>query len=427
MRSIETHAWDSEADWRNAQRTTRDIVGEPAHLIAAIFAMVMETLGTAPASVGFATLCIVGALRVPVLWPIWQRMFAQTWVKLLLVWMLWTAVSLAWSPDLSQGFSRIVVLKYFSWIALLWPLQRYWKWLLGGFLFATLVMQCIQVSGALFGATYKTHTLREGLRHPTMAGMWSAIALMCWLVVAATSGWRTKLLCVPFAILSAFGIMWARQKAPIVALALALPIAIVMLRTTATGWVRRMTAPALIGIGVIMLAWGTAGGDVQARFAAVTSDVQRAVECDSEPLADARLAMWSLALQGWQQSPVIGVGLGGYQQATAGMEVDTTVDQIHGFATCHSTYLMVLTESGIVGLALFGSWIVAFVTRAIACVRDDPIRVVAFAGVIAWLVAGAVDSFNTRGVFLTVGVIMMALSVMPRTRTATAASSDGVE
>ena len=170
--------------WRNAQGTTRggrwcDIVGEPAHLIAAIFAMVMEPISTATASVGFTTLCVVAALRLPVLWPIWRRMYGQTWIKLLLLWIVWTAISIAWSPDRIVGLDVLWHVKFFAWLPLLWPLHRYWKWLFGGFLLSTMVLQGIQIYGIFFGGTYKGSSLATGMRHPTMAGMWNAIALSC--------------------------------------------------------------------------------------------------------------------------------------------------------------------------------------------------------------------------------------------------------
>ena len=140
-------------------------------------------------------------------------MFGQTWIKLLLLWIVWTALSIAWSPDQAKGFDRLGTLKFFAWLPLLWPLHRYWKWLFGGFLFSTMVLQGIQISGEFFGATHHGGRLAAGIRHPTMAGMWNAIALSCWLFLSVSAGWRILFLSIPMATLSAFGFFRAmRQK-----------------------------------------------------------------------------------------------------------------------------------------------------------------------------------------------------------------------
>ena len=110
-----------------------------------------------------------------------------------------------WSPDRHIGIDRLWHIKYFAWLPLLWSLHRYWKWLFGGFLFSTMVLQGIQISGEFFGATYKGASLASGMRHPTMAGMWIAIALSCWLFLFVYAGRRVLFLSIPMAALSAVG------------------------------------------------------------------------------------------------------------------------------------------------------------------------------------------------------------------------------
>lgn len=411
--TLSAHPWEQELDWRNDARATRDLIGEPAHLIVAIVAMVMEPLGQGPATVGFWSLVGAGVLRAPVLIPIWRRMCSQTWVKLLIGWILWSALSIVWSPSPVIGVDRLWSLKTFAWLPLLWPLHRHWKWLLGGFLFATVVMQGIQISGEFFHRTYKGISLAEGLRHPTMTGMYNGIALSCWLFLSVSAGWRAALLSFPMAALSTFGFFWANQRAAAIGIIVELIIANIILAIVSKGWIGRAMTRGLIGMMLIGCVYFVVGQRLEAKFEQVSREANASLQGDAPEIVESRIAMWKLSLAGWAKTPIIGVGLGGYRAATADIEVAYKREDIHHYETPHSTYIMILTETGVIGLAIFLLWTAAFFVRAVSCLRVDTIRIGAFGGTIIWYSAAATDSFHTRGAFLTIGVIMMALAAMP--------------
>jgi len=413
------HAWEREHDWRDANLATRDLVGEPAHLIVAIFAMVMETLGTAPASIGFTTLCCVGILRAPVLWPTWQRMWRQGWIKVLVVWVLWSALSIAWSSDRIKGIDRLWNLKYLAWLPLLWPLFRHWKWLLGGFLLATVVIQGVQFAGAVLGMSGRKGPLTQGLRHPTMAGMWNAMALSAWLFISVAGSWRVMLLSVPMAALSTFGFFWASQRAALVAIIVEIVIANAVLAAVSREWIRKAAIRAAVAVVLIAAVYFFAGRTMEARMKQALAEATASVQGSSVASMEVRYGMWSMATKAWAAHPIFGSGLGSYLVATKDVMqgVQANGVDIHTFDTCHSTYFMVLLETGVVGLGLFVWWSALFAWRSLQYVRRDPLRIAAFGGAIIWYSAAAFDSFNTRGVFFGGGVIMMALSAMPLERT----------
>lgn len=409
------HAWEREHDWRDANLATRDLVGEPAHLIVAIFAMVMETLGTAPASIGFTTLCGVGILRAPVLWPTWQRMWRQGWIKVLVVWVLWSALSILWSSDRIKGVDRLWNLKFLAWIPLLWPLYRQWKWLLGGFLLATAVIQGFQFAGAVFGVPGRKGPLTQGLRHPTMAGMWNAMALSAWLFISVAGSWRIMLLSVPMAILSTFGFFWASQRAALAAIIVEIVIANAVLAAVSREWIRKAAIRAVVAVILIATIYLFAGRTMEVKMKQAVAEATATVQGSSVASMEVRYGMWRLATEAWTAHPIVGSGLGSYQLATKDYLKGVTANgvDIHTFDTCHSTYFMILLETGVVGLGLFVWWSALFAWRSLQYVRRDPLRIAAFGGAIIWYSAAAFDSYNTRGVFLTAGVIMMALSAMP--------------
>ncbi len=403
-------------------RAKGDLIGVPAHLVAAMIAIVCEAISTASSSIGIGILVVATLLRAPALVPTWKQMLGQFWIQALLVWIAWMALSLSWSPDPTMGKRRLFVLVFFVWVPLLWPLYKEWRWLFAAFLFSALVLQCIQVSGA-FGATHQGENLIKGFRHPTVVGMWDAIALSCWLFLAVAASWRAMLLCIPLAVLSAIGFIWAGQRAALWAILVEIFFANIALVFAVRGWLRRAALRLVLALLVIGGVYSFIGDELTAKFKQVynettknfiTVKVVQESEINSKITYEERFAMWKMSLIAWQKHPIIGVGYGGYSKATA--PIDDVVMQsfdVHCHDHPHNTYVMILTENGMFGLVLFMIWAGAFFVRAFQLVQLDPIRIGAFGGAVVWFTAAIADGFHTREMFLAVGVIMISLAGMP--------------
>ena len=403
-------------------RAKGDLIGEPAHLFSAITAIVCEAISTASASVGINILLVATLLRAPALLSSWKKMLDPTWIRLLLLWLLWMALSITWSPDMANGIDRLGTLKYFIWIPLLWPLYKQWRWLFAAFLLSAFVLQCIQVSGA-FGATHQGESLIKGLRHPTTAGIWNATALSCWLFLAVAVNWRAMLLCIPLAVLSAVGFVWAGQRAALWGILVEIIIANIILLFAVQGWLRRTALRVVLALVVIGGVYFFIGDEltnkVKQLYKETTKDLIN-LESTATSNGEAgltyeeRIAMWKMSLIAWQAHPIIGVGYGGYSKATAPIDdfKHSTFD-VHMYDHPHSTFVMILTENGLVGFSLLMLWIGAFFVRAFKAVQLDPIRIGVFGGAVIWFAAAVGDSFHTREMFLNLGLFMMALAAMP--------------
>lgn len=405
-------------------RAKGDLIGTPAHLVAALFAIVMDPIANSTSSIGMTVLLIATLLRAPVLLSSWKQMMSETWIQLLLLWLLWMTLSIAWSPDIPKGFDRLGNFKFFIWLPMLWPLHKQWRWLFTGFLLSAFILQCIQVAGA-FGVTHQGSTLIKGMRHPTMVGIWDAIALSCWMFIAITLGWRAMLICIPMAVLSAVGFVYAGQRGALFGILVEIVIANIVLFFAVSGWLRRLLIRLLLSVIVIGGVYFLIGEGLSSRvkllyeetiksYGLVINDTEGPIEINQSITYEERIAMWKMSIIAWRAHPIIGVGFGGYLIATATIN-DVVIPNldIHGYSQPHSTYVMILTENGLVGLGLFCIWAGAFFIRAFKMVQLDPIRISMFGGAIIWFAAGIGDSFHTRGVFLTVGVIMMAMATMP--------------
>ena len=405
-------------------RAKGDLIGVPAHVAAAIVAIICEAISTATSSVGIFILLTATLLRAPALAPSWKQMFSQTWVKLLLVWIAWMALSITWSPDVTKGIDRLGALKFFIWIPMLWPLHKQWRWLFAGFLLSALVLQGIQVAGA-FGSTHQGETLIKGLRHPTVVGEWNAMALSCWLFLAVSVGWRAMSLCIPLAILSSIGFVWAGQRGALFGIVVEIVVANIVLLFAVRGWLRKVLIRLLISVIVIGGVYVVFGEGLSAKIKILWVEGMKSVgvNVDGGPVqiqsnksitSEERIAMWEMSMIAWRAHPIIGVGYGGYSKATE--HIDDVVCpnfDIHQYDQPHSVYVMILTENGLVGLTLFLVWSGAFFVRAFKAVQLDPIRIGVFGGTVIWYAAAVGDSFHTREMFLVVGVIMMALAAMP--------------
>jgi len=403
-------------------RAKGDLLGVPAHVAAAIVTIICEAISTATASVGINILLVATMLRAPALLSSWKQMLDQTWIRLLLLWLLWMTISITWSPDVAKGIDRLGTLKYFIWIPLLWPLYKQWRWLFAAFLFSAFVLQCIQVSGA-FGARHQGETLIKGLRHATTAGIWDATALSCWLFLAVAVNWRAMLLCIPLSVLSAVGFVWAGQRAALWGILAEIIIANIVLVFAVRGWLRRTLLRVMLGVIVIGGVYFFIGQELTNKLKRVYNETTKdltSVESSSKSndgtslTYEERIAMWKMSIIAWRAHPIMGVGYGGYSKATAPIDdVKHPTFDIHTYDHPHSTFVMILTENGLVGLTLFLLWIGAFFVRAFRVVQLDPIRIGVFGGAVIWFAAAVGDSFHTREMFLNLGIFMMALAAMP--------------
>ena len=403
-------------------RAKGDLIGEPAHLFAAITAIVCEAISTASASVGINILLVATLLRAPALLSSWKKMLDQIWIRLLLLWLLWMALSITWSPDVANGIDRLGTLKYFIWIPLLWPLYKQCRWLFAAFLLSAFVLQGIQVSG-VFGAMHQGESLIKGLRHPTTAGIWNATALSCWLFLAVAVNWRAMLLCIPLAVLSAVGFVWAGQRAALWGILVEIIIANTILLFAVQGWLRRTALRVVLALVVIGGVYFFIGQELTNKLKQVYNETTKdltTVESSSKSNDGAsltyeeRIAMWKMSIIAWRAHPIMGVGYGGYSKATAPIDdVKHPTFDIHMYDHPHSTFVMILTENGLVGFSLLMLWIGAFFVRAFKAVQLDPIRIGVFGGAVIWFAAAVGDSFHTREMFLNLGLFMMALAAMP--------------
>ncbi len=136
--------------------------------------------------------------------------------------------------------------------------------------------------------------------------------------------------------------------------------------------------------------------DVEEHFRSVMN-----IQTDDSNLE--RINRWQSALRMFKDRPIAGFGAGTYQFVYGRYQISTELTRIstnHGEkGNAHSEYLMVLSESGFVGLAIFLMLIYLLIAQAIQLFQtlsDKPLKWLTFAillGLISYLVHGLFNSF----------------------------------
>ena len=148
----------------------------------------------------------------------------------------------------------------------------------------------------------------------------------------------------------------------------------------------------------LFIVGGVVAFAVYAVWAGMEAVAARLVGVAREPFGDLRWAVWDATLRMTMETPVLGVGLGAYQDAfTRFRPTAVPLDKFVDFA--HNDYLQLLAETGVIGLGIL-LWAMAalgtFVIGHLLSRRDPAVRGLTI-GALSALVAAAVHSLLDFG------------------------------
>jgi O-antigen ligase len=363
------------------------------------------------------TLCQVPELlRSRRLTNAWLHLLGRTWLWLLMAWLAWSWLSLAWSPDPRFGVEQFRATRVLLWIPLLWPLRRHWAPLVGAILVGTTVMALLQAAQMRFGWPVSRFPRGAGLTTPTQTGLWAAVALSFWLIVVVAVPLRRALLALPVTVLAGVSLVWSATRASVIGLMVELVLANLILCLTSSGWLRRAVMRALVGLVILGGAWYMAGSTLEAKVQQAVKETTTTIQGQFTTPAEYRLSMWEMALKGWWKKPLAGWGIGGLPAIAEQTDVvgPARYGDLRKVRMIHSTYIQVLTETGLVGALLFGGFAVTLLIDVLRGLPGRPLMVAGFGALVVWFVAAAFDGFQQSGGFLTVGAILIPLALAPR-------------
>jgi O-antigen ligase len=411
------------ANASDVEQTVRDssrVDWSTLHLWGVMLGIGMQPISTAAGNIGFGIAVAVTVPRVIALLPDWRTLLRQGWMLCLLAWLAWSWITLLWSPDAAFGVTQFRATRVLLWIPVLWPLRARWSHLVAAILIGTTIMALIQASQMTIGRPRSHFGLGAGLTIPTQTGLWAAVALSFWLILVVSSTLaHAAMLLVP-TMIGGLSLVWSATRASIIGLMVELLLANLVLALTSRGWLRRALVRCVVGLAILGGAWVFAGNTLQAKVEQAVKETKATVQGNVTATAEVRLAMWKMSLAGWKRAPIAGVGMGGIPSIAATTAVTNPQLDMRTVTMIHSTYIQILTETGLIGLGLFAAFMALLFRDVLRGLRGQPLLVASFGALVVWFVAAAFDSYHQSGGFLSVGAILIPLALSATTEQPTA-------
>jgi len=402
------------ANASDVEQTVRDssrIDWSTLHLWGVMLGIGMQPISTAAGNIGFGIAVAVTVPRVIALLPDWRTLLRQGWMLCLLAWLAWSWITLLWSPDAAFGVTQFRATRVLLWIPVLWPLRARWSHLVAAILIGTTIMALIQASQMTLGKPRSHFGLGAGLTTPTQTGLWAAVALSFWLILVVSSTLaHAAMLLVP-TMIGGLSLVWSATRASIIGLMVELLLANLVLALTSRGWLRRALVRCVVGLAILCGAWVFAGNTLQAKVEQAVKETKATVQGNVTATAEVRLAMWKMSLAGWKRAPIAGVGMGGIPSIAATTAVTNPQLDMRTVTMIHSTYIQILTETGLIGLGLFAAFMALLFRDVLRGLRGQPLLVASFGALVVWFVAAAFDGYHQSGGFLSVGAILIPLAL----------------
>jgi O-antigen ligase len=186
----------------------------------------------------------------------------------------------------------------------------------------------------------------------------------------------------------------------------------IVLALTCRGWLARAALRCLIGAAILGTPAIFAGSHLQGKVTQAISETVQTLKGEQGGMtSEIRLAMWRASLDGWRESPIIGVGLGGTPSIMRTTTITTPAVDLKTVRMIHSTYIMALVDTGLVGLGLFLGFAALLFGDTLRGLRGQPLLVASFGALVVWFVAAAFDGYQQSGGFLSVGAILIPLAL----------------
>lgn len=352
----------------------RDAIGHRLHTWCAVIALVGICTRTTVAEVAAAPLLLYSGVRVLNIWWCWVYAALSPVGLTMLMLAAWAWLSLAWTPDRTQGLDELLNSRWVLLPGLLWPVLDRRRLLIGALALGMLAANGSQVAHAI-GVHWQIDALRFPLAPDRNSGWWQPVvggtmltaALGLHLPAALMGRGRERILGLAGTGVTLLGILATGTRGAYLASAALVGFVAVLALARHARRGRPRQAIAIAAGAALLL--GTAGvlfgGQVARRFDAAWSDLNRAIEQkDFFTDTGGRLLMGWKGLEATAERPLGGIGVGGYKtwcHADLRQQgIDPADRNIQSHA--HNAYIHLASSFGIpallVALAAFGAALV---------------------------------------------------------------------
>ena len=343
----------------------RDPVGDKIHTAFACLFMFALPISTYSASLSMWVVCAYSLIRLPSTWRTVVPLLRSSVFWSILVWGAWSLLSMIWTSelDMAQGHARSIRMVAIPIVLI--PVARRWPLFIIFLLLGVALQNLTQLSEVVGSWFMNGHDWKTGSplfrpagwdKHQGNAAMFMGFAVIIWLGIyiskKSIARWAVAGL-----LLALFGTVIAKSMA----VGLGLFIALIML----FWWVlsrkhlsRKQFITILSTMLLCVFVVGIFGGEsIQSRLQVTFEDSQKYSEgtVSENSSTQYRLHWWRTTLDHVFDEPVIlhalvGHGLGNTRAIDFSKE-GSTISPVAGHP--HNTFIQILYEGGIVGLAIF--------------------------------------------------------------------------
>lgn len=391
----------------------RDAIGDKLNLLLVLGGLVCLFGPVTMTEIAIIPLVVFFFVRVVNTFPVWIHGFGQPALLAALLLVAWMFIALIWSPDRPQGLREIAELRWIALLGFLFPVMEHRRKLIAALCIGLLLGQIGQMLDAFDGfgiqplaTLVENHPGRiAGWWHPVIAGGLLVAAMGLHLPAALIGRGRTRLLGVLGLLASGVGVLATGTRGAWLAAVLLVVVGVVIMLRIRRVPIRRVLLVGTLGVLSLAIAGVILRDSLMIRINETRDEITELRSGEYDSYSGRRVRMAQLAIDGFVEHPLIGVGTGGFEQWC------TQQDQPYG-AHAHNSTLHTLSTLGIVGALLWG--LVLFIALRNASKRgtadlSQPYTLGPLLGIVGLMLASLTDSVHINAQTAALLGVLLAL------------------
>jgi O-antigen ligase len=419
-----------------------DAFGHRIHIALAMAWAFFVPLVMIPWAKDVALILLVGWCLARVLFGgvryAWGPLFRMPLAWLITAWLVWTGLSILWSPAPVWGLDEYKAFRAFLIPISVFPVliefrKMLWAFLAGAAIVT--VIQLLQASGLVeLGSRWNIGRFTAWIA-PNPGGLLLASAFVAhaaWLLAERRG--RMAGVHVAGAVLAAIGVVFMNNRGAFLAAGIGVVVVFVVVIILLP---RARTKVLLVATSIVfgltcglyvdeMLMGSKFSGPIEARLHRGLDDLNNTSYFQTRPITGRsvtyRLEVWSALLEDIQDRPLLGTGLGGMWHAfndhpefTGNDRTDPNYKPLsnehkHG----HNSWLLVPATTGLIGMALMWGTLGTALAGLCRRARRHPEAVVSFGILVAWMIGNVFDSLLLSGSTSYLLIIGLLAAFVPR-------------
>ncbi|MDP7070949.1 MAG: O-antigen ligase family protein [Phycisphaerales bacterium] len=411
-----------------------DPTGHKVHAAMAAVCVGLLPITTAGSTIALVVLMVYACLRLHCTAGVTKDAMRRPVVLVSICLVVWWATTLLWSPAESLGVEHLRATRWLVLPLLVWPVIEYRSILMLCMLVGVAglnVSQFVEVAGQYVESGGFDDRVGGLMTHEPFAGLWSAVGIVGWSVLLMVGARWLKMIAAIGLMLATAGVVVAGGRGAWVALAATILVMVPLI------WVRwpHYRRPVLIAVAIAPVvataSWPILGGAAIKVYKHTRYGVTKYFETGNAAGHQMIRLMWAQrALSYWSTDPIEGVGLGGFSSLISKDEVlrdasiaanrnDRSDDPDWRGYTAehpHNTYLVALTETGLIGFGLLVSLLIFAWRLCWNIARQGGVGLALLGWMLLWLVGAAFDCYMYAGQMVSLLAVIVSLSMAGRVR-----------